>query len=58
MANPDVTQREEITAWQWLAGLMVIVVLVAACFLGERNMQVASIEAPALPPIAHLLIAP
>jgi len=57
MANPDVTQGEEITAWQWLAGLVVIVVLVAAFFLDERNMQVASVD-PALPPLAHPLIAP
>jgi hypothetical protein len=58
MANPDVTQNEEITAWQWLAGLVIIVVLVAASFLGARNVQVASVDPPALPPIVHPLIAP
>ena len=58
MANPDVTQNEEITAWQWLAGLVIIVVLLAAYFLGTNSIQVASVDPPALPPIVHPLIAP
>jgi hypothetical protein len=58
MANPDVTQGEEITAWQWLAGLVIIVVLLAAYFLGARNLQVASVEPLAVPPIAYPLTAP
>jgi hypothetical protein len=57
MANPDVTQNEEITAWQWLAGLVIIVVLLAAYFLGANSMQVASVD-PALPPVVHPLMAP
>jgi hypothetical protein len=58
MANPDVTQSEEITAWQWLAGLAIIVVLLAAYFLGARNMQVASVDPLVVPPIAYPLLAP
>lgn len=58
MAIPDVTQGEEITAWQWLAGLVIIVVLLAAYFLGARNMQVASVDPLAVPPITHPLMAP
>jgi hypothetical protein len=58
MANPDVTQGEEITAWQWLAGLVIIVVLLAAYFLGARNMQVASVDPLVAPPITHPLMAP
>ena len=58
MANPDVTQAEEIKAWQWLAGLVIIVVLLAAYFLGARNMQLVSVDPLVVPPITYPLMAP
>jgi hypothetical protein len=56
MANADVTQNEDITAWQWLAGLVIIVVLLAAYFLGAHSMQIAGVEPLAVPPISHPLL--
>jgi hypothetical protein len=58
MANPDVTQGEEVTAWQWIAGLAFIVVLLGASYLTERNTQVAGNEAALVPPISYPMLAP
>jgi hypothetical protein len=55
MTNPDVTNAEEITAWKWIAGAIVIAALVAAIVLGGKNTQLASIDPLAAPPIAHPL---
>jgi hypothetical protein len=58
MANPDVTQSEEIAVWQWIAGLVLIVVLLGASYLSERNTQVAGNEAALVPPISYPMLAP
>jgi hypothetical protein len=57
MANPDVTQGEEITVWQWVAGLAIIVVLLGASYLNER-IQVAGIDPVLVPPISYPMLAP
>jgi hypothetical protein len=58
MPNPDVTQGEEVSAWQWIAGLAIIVVLLGASYLSERNTQVVGNEAALVPPISYPMLAP
>jgi hypothetical protein len=58
MANPDVTEGEEITAWQWIAGLAIIAVLLGSFYLGERHIQVAGNEPVLVPPISYPTPAP
>jgi hypothetical protein len=58
MANPDVTQGEEVSAWQWIAGIAIIVVLLGSFYLTDRNIQVAGNEAVLVPPISYPMLAP
>jgi hypothetical protein len=58
MTNPDVTQNEEITAWEWLAGAAILVVLFGSLAL-HRNRQLTSNDTEiAPPPITRSLEAP
>ncbi len=53
VTNPDVTQSEEITVWEWIAGVALVAVLVGTFFLSDRNIQVATNEPVVVPPITY-----
>jgi hypothetical protein len=57
MANPGVTPGEEISRWQWIAGLAIISVLFGAFLLSERHVQVATSEAVLVPAISYPMLA-
>jgi hypothetical protein len=53
MTNPDVTHGEEVTTWAWIAGAVVVTVFLAAFAFSNQNMQVASYDPLALPPVTY-----
>ena len=49
MTNPDVTQNEDIKAWELIAGATFVLVLVGLLFLGGPRVDVASNDVGAVP---------
>jgi len=59
MINPDVTHGKEVSTWAWIAGAVLVTVLVAMFVLGDQSFQVASVDDPvAVPPFVYLRPAP